>query len=118
VGRRVGGLPVAALAAIGVVAMAGAARFHRSADPVPQRHVVEIRGMAFHPQALVVRRGDTIDWINRDIVPHRATSTRNAGWGTGPLLQGKSGQYVPLSEGEEPYFSEQHPDMLGKLIVR
>ena len=73
VGRRLGGFPVAA-AAIGVLALAGAARSPRPADPVPQRHVVEIRGMAFHPEALEVRRGDTVVWINRDMVPHTATT--------------------------------------------
>ena len=74
--------------------------------------------MAFHPEVLVARRGDTVVWIDRDMVPHTATSTRKAGWNTGPLLQGKSGRYVPRHEGEEPYFCQLHPVMRGKLIVR
>ena len=74
--------------------------------------------MAFHPEALEVRRGDTVVWINRDIVPHTATADRSPGWDTGPLLQGKSGQYVALDRGEDPYFCKLHPVMLGKLIVR
>jgi plastocyanin len=117
-GRKGEWFPIAALAAIGVLAMAGAAGAPPPADPVPQRHIVEIRGMAFHPEALDVRRGDTIVWINRDIVPHTATSTRKAGWDTGPLLQGKSGDYVARQPGEDPYFCQLHPVMLGKLIVR
>ena len=116
--RRCAGLPIAALAAIGVLALAGAAAPFRPADPVPQRHVVEIRGMAFHPEVLEVRRGDTVVWINRDIVPHTATATRTSGWDTGSLLQGKSGQYVASHGGEDPYFCRLHPVMLGKLIVR
>jgi plastocyanin len=117
-GRRATGFPVAALAAIGALALAGTAGSSLPADPVPQRHVVEIRGMGFHPQTLEVRRGDTIVWINRDIVPHTATSTRNPGWNTGPLSQGKSGQYVARHAGDDPYFCQLHPVMLGKLIVR
>lgn len=114
--RRSAGFPIAALAAIGVLTLAGApARF---ADPVPRRHVVEIQGMKFHPEVLQVRRGDTVVWINRDMVPHTATSTRKSGWDTGPLRQGASGQYVARHRGEDPYFCQLHPVMVGKLIVR
>jgi plastocyanin len=116
--RRFAELPIAALAAIGVLALAGAAAPSRPADPVPQRRVVEIRGMAFHPEVLEIRRGDTVVWINRDIVPHTATATRKSGWDTGTLLQGTGGQYVASHGGEDPYFCKLHPVMLGKLIVR
>ena len=116
--RRFAGLPIATLAAVGVLALAGAAAPSHPADPVPQRHVVEIRGMAFHPEVLEVRRGDTVVWINRDIVPHTATATRQSGWDTGTLLQGTSGQYVASHGGEDPYFCKLHPVMLGNLIVR
>ena len=74
--------------------------------------------MAFHPETLEVRRGDTIVWINRDIVPHTATSTRSGEWETGPLLPEESGRYLARHAGEEPYFCRLHPVMLGRLIVR
>ncbi len=74
--------------------------------------------MAFHPEVLELRRGDTVVWINRDIVPHTATATRKGGWDTGSLLQGESGRYVPRRKGEEPYLCTLHPIMLGKLIVQ
>ena len=109
---------VAALAAIGVLALPGVAGMHHRADPVPGRHVVEIQGMAFHPQALEVQQGDTVVWVNRDIVPHTATSSQDGDWNTGPLAQGESGRYVPRHTGEAPYFCQLHPVMLGKLIVR
>ena len=117
-GRGAATIAGAGLGAIGALALAGAGVPSRPAGPLPQRHVVEIRGMAFHPEALEVRRGDTVVWINRDIVPHTATADRSPGWDTGPLLQGKSGQYVALDRGEDPYFCKLHPVMLGKLIVR
>ena len=74
--------------------------------------------MAFHPEVLEVRRGDTVIWINRDIVPHTATAKRKGGWNTGPMPQGVSGHYVANHRGEDSYFCELHPTMLGKLIVR
>ena len=116
--RRAARFPVAGLVAIGALALAGAGIPSHAAGPLPQRHVVEIRGMAFHPEALEVRRGDTILWINRDIVPHTATSTRSGEWDTGPLLQDETGQHVARHAGEDPYFCRLHPVMLGRLIVR
>jgi plastocyanin len=119
-----GGVPrsarfsAAALAAVGVLASAGAVASPQPHDLRPQRHIVEIRGMAFHPAVLEVRRGDTVVWINQDIVPHTATSTRKSGWSTGSLLQGQSGRDVPNAIGEEPYVCELHPTMQGKLIIR
>jgi plastocyanin len=100
------------------LAFALAAVPHRPATLVPQRHVVEIRGMAFHPAVLNVGQGDTVIWTNRDIVPHTATASRKSGWNTGPLPQGKSGQYVAPHRGEDPYFCELHPTMVGRLVVR
>jgi plastocyanin len=116
--RRVVGAPIAALGAVGAQALAGAAMPPRTTGPAPRRHVVEIRGMAFHPEVLEARRGDTVVWINRDIVPHTATASGRSGWDTGPLVQGTSGQYVARRPGTEPYLCKLHPTMLGKLIVR
>jgi len=116
--RRAAGFPAAALAAVGVLIVTGAAISPRRSEPVPHRHLVEIRGMAFHPAVLEVRRGDTVVWVNRDMVPHTATATRKPGWTTGPLLQGKSGQYVANRRGKDSYACELHPTMLGKLVVR
>ena len=105
---------IAALAVAGSLALAAAA----PTNPRPIRHVVEIRGMAFHPEVLQVSRGDTVEWINRDIVPHTATSTRKGGWDTGPLPEGKTGRYIAAHRGEDPYICKLHPTMVGKLIVR
>lgn len=117
-GRQPAAVPVVALAAIGGLIVAGAAIPPRPTDLVSQRHVVEIRGMAFHPAVLQARPGDTVVWINRDIVPHTATASGKSGWNTGALLQGKSGQHVVRRRGEDSYFCELHPIMVGKLIVR
>jgi plastocyanin len=74
--------------------------------------------MGFHPRELEVHRGDTVVWINRDLVPHTATSVRKGGWSTGLLVEKGSGRHVPGRLGEDDYFCELHPVMRGKLIVR
>lgn len=103
-----------------LLALAGTLGLRQSPDrgPAPRRHVVEMRGMGFQPRELEVRRGDTVVWINRDVVPHTATSIQKRGWSTGPLVEEQSGHYVPRRPGEDDYFCELHPVMRGKLIVR
>ena len=41
---------------------------------LPREHVVEIQAFKFQPQRTMVSPGDTIVWINRDIVPHSVTA--------------------------------------------
>ena len=33
-----------------------------------------MENMRFQPQSLTVARGDTVVWVNKDLVPHTATS--------------------------------------------
>jgi plastocyanin len=102
---------------LGVV-LAGALAPLLPGRAAPRRHVVEIRGMAFHPAVLEVQPGDTVVWVNRDFVPHTATAIDKDTWHTGTLAPRDSGRYVPRGTGEDRYFCELHPPMEGKLIVR
>jgi plastocyanin len=85
--------------------------------PAPRRHTVEIRGMEFHPAELTVAVGDTVVWINRDLVPHTATGAGKTKWDTGQLAQGDSGRYVARVAGNVSYVCAFHPTMRGKLLV-
>ncbi len=98
--------------------LAGGAGAARQEAIAPKRHIVEMSGMGFHPDTLELRRGDTVVWINRDIVSHTATAKTKAAWTTGTLAQGQSGSYVARRKGEDPYFCQLHPTMLGRLFVR
>ena len=73
--------------------------------------------MAFHPASLEVARGDTVVWINRDLVPHSATG-RDRGWTTGVLARDREGRRVAGRAGEVRYFCELHPVMTGRIVVR
>ncbi|MGQ0702602.1 MAG: hypothetical protein ACT4PM_05665 [Gemmatimonadales bacterium] len=74
--------------------------------------------MAFQPAVLEVAPGDTVVWINKDIVPHTATAVGSAGWDTGTLVQGDSGHSIPRSTGTISYICKLHPTMQARLIVR
>ncbi|HLQ69693.1 MAG TPA: cupredoxin family copper-binding protein [Gemmatimonadales bacterium] len=108
IGRFAIVLPLAAFAAGG--GGGGRARPSRA-------HAIEIHGMAFHPASLNVSVGDTVVWINRDIVPHTATGRGRRQWDSGQLQQGDSGRYVPRRSGRAPYTCTLHPTMKGLLII-
>ena len=40
----------------------------------PARHRVAMHGVRFDPDSLVVAVGDTVEWDNRDLVPHTSTA--------------------------------------------
>ena len=83
----------------------------------PHLHVVEIQAFQFHPQRIVIAPGDTIVWVNRDIVPH--TVTANGGtWESQTLEEGQSWQVVVEATGVYSYFCKFHPHMTGVLATR
>lgn len=100
----------------GMLVFLGAALMASGNPALPRRHVVEIRGMAFVPEVLRVARGDTIVWVNRDIVPHTATAA--PAWDTGTLRQQERGVIVPNRAGRVRYRCTLHPSMTATLIIR
>ena len=82
-----------------------------------QRHVVEIRDFGFHPQRIFVFPGDTIVWINRDIVPHTATA-EDGTWGSKDLEEGDSWEMVVKNGGIQSYFCNFHLQMTAVLEAR
>lgn len=84
---------------------------------LPRRHVIEIREFSFFPHRIVVAPGDTIVWVNRDIVPH--TITANSGmWRSQALEEGQTWEVVIEIHGHIGYFCEFHPHMTGVLASR
>lgn len=86
--------------------------------PAPaQRHVVEIHDFRFEPAQLVAALGDTVVWINRDIVPHTATGVDET-WDSGTLEETESWSLVVQAVGQQVYYCRFHPTMKGALRVK
>ena len=89
-----------------------------AADPPSQRHVVEIRDLEFTPKELVAAPGDTITWINYDLVPHTVTANDDS-WDSGFVGAQKQWQTVIETDMYASYFCRYHPSMTARLrIVR
>jgi plastocyanin len=97
-----------ALYSIGPSAAAGASK--------PATHTVTIDASRFEPEVLKVRAGDTVVWVNKDIVAHTATS-QLGGFDSGMIVPGKSWTYRVRQTGEVAYICAYHPTMKATLRV-
>jgi plastocyanin len=78
-------------------------------------YVIEIKKMKFDPAELTVEKGDTVVWINNDIVTHDVTEEIDKLWTSGPLAPGESWSLVITKSAD--YFCSIHVVMKGKLLA-
>lgn len=83
---------------------------------VPVKHTVEIIAMNFQPAELVVNSGDTVVWINRDIVAHDVTEEPGKAWASPVMPSGASWSKVVTKSAN--YYCSIHVVMKGKLLVQ
>jgi plastocyanin len=100
-----------------LMALAGAAALMAPALAAgPKTHTVVMEGFRFVPETLEVQRGDTVEWVNRDIVPHTATA---AGvFDSGSIAPQARWKRVMGKTGSVAYVCTFHPTMKGTLQVR
>jgi plastocyanin len=77
---------------------------------------VTIEGMRFQPAVLTVAPGDTIVWINKDLVPHTATSKAGR-FDSRDIQADRSWRYTVRDTGDFPYICTFHPAMKAMLRV-
>lgn len=82
----------------------------------PATHTVTMEGMVFKPMTLTIRPGDTVVWVNKDIVEH--TATAKGSFDSKMVAAGKSWKRTFKTAGSFDYVCTYHPTMTGKLVVR
>lgn len=85
-------------------------------QPKGKMHTVTIESMRFQPELLTVARGDTIVWVNKDIVPHTATSKAGR-FDSKDIQVDKSWKYTIRKRGDFAYICTFHPTMKAMLRV-
>lgn len=106
------------LARLGVVA--GALVCCGGADaeaPKPVTHTVTIDSTRFSPESVTVTSGDIVIWVNKDVIPHTATS-KTGGFDSGTIASGDSWKHTVTGQGEFTYTCIFHPTMKGRMIVK
>ena len=80
---------------------------------------VTIDNFAFDPQVLTISPGTKVTWLNRDDVPHTATSSDSpAKFNSKAIDTDEKFSYVFTQPGTYPYFCAVHPKMTGKIVVK
>jgi plastocyanin len=80
---------------------------------------VTIDNFAFDPQALTVAPGTKVTWLNRDDVPHTATSSDSPPkFNSKAIDTDEQFSQVFTRPGTYPYFCSVHPKMTATIIVK
>lgn len=87
------------------------------ARPKPTTHTVSIEGMKFQPEALAVAVGDIVVWVNKDLVPHTATSSKAGIFDSKLIEPDKSWKLIVRTKGDFDYVCTYHPTMKATLRV-
>ncbi len=76
---------------------------------------VTIEKLIYTPAAVGAKAGDTIEWVNKDVIAHTATAT-NGDWDVmiGP---NKTARVMLKKAGAVDYFCKFHPNMKGRVTV-
>jgi plastocyanin len=80
-------------------------------------HRIEIRDMAYAPAEVTVAPGDTIVWVNRDIVPHTVTADARR-FDSGSVSPSAEWSLVARDRGRTSYTCVFHPTMKGAIVVK
>lgn len=90
----------------------------RTSNVQTKTHLVEIKQMKFVPAKLTVAPGDSIKWVNRDIVEHDVLG-EDKGLFKSKRLQTNDAFAVKITgeEKEIQYLCSLHPTMEGEIII-
>ena len=87
-----------------------------SEKTIPKVHIVEIKQMKFQPAELTIQKGDTVVWVNKDIVAHDVTEESGKAWASSLMPVGQSWSSV-ITESAD-YYCSIHPIMKGSIYVQ
>lgn len=82
----------------------------------PKTFTVEIKDMKFVPETVTVAKGDTVIWINKDMVTHDITEEASKTWSSGPLKSDSSWKMAVTDESD--YYCSIHTVMKGHIEIQ
>jgi plastocyanin len=76
---------------------------------------ITMENLVISPAEVSAKVGDTVEWINKDILAHTATA-RNGEWDV-MLPPKKTGTLVLKKAGTVDYYCRFHPNMKATLVI-
>jgi plastocyanin len=101
-----------------VVGLVATAARREGAKPPLAKAEVKIDNFAFTPMDLTVPAGTTVEWVNRDDIPHVVVSDDKKTFKSRALDTDEKYSYTFTTPGTYSYFCSLHPKMTGKIIVK
>jgi plastocyanin len=102
--------------AAGFLLAGTAASTSGAAASVPP-HLVVIENVQFSPQSLIVKAGERITWVNKDLFPHSATADAKL-FDSKAIAPNASWTWVAGKPGTYAYGCTFHPTMKGAVTVQ
>ena len=103
------GIPVLGIAVLGVAVLGMSVPAHAATIQISMQNLV------IAPAAASAKVGDTIEWINKDILAHTATA-RNGDWDV-TLPPNRTVKLVLKKAGTIDYYCRFHPNMKARLTI-
>ena len=103
--------------AVALTAITGCSNHNKEtiSERIPGSDTVIINLMQFSPSTLNTNIGDTITWINKDLVAHNVKDTIHNLFYSDTLNTGKSYRWIVT--GGANYICTIHPTMNGEIVV-
>jgi plastocyanin len=108
-------LSAASAASLARLVLMGALAAQGVVLAAPATHEVTIEDMRFDPPTLTVQAGDSVTWVNKDLVPHTASAPA---FDTQTIAPNASLTLTIEKPGSYAYACRFHPGMLGTLLVQ
>jgi plastocyanin len=86
-----------------------------AAPPAGTTARVTMENIAFKPDRLTARVGQTVHWTNQDGVPHTVTATKGASFASKVLEPSQSYSYKVAATGTVSYVCTIHANMKGTI---
>ena len=79
---------------------------------------IQIANFAFSPSELIIKKGETVTWVNQDSVKHTITSDSGTEISSQLLSKSETYSHTFNTQGTFSYHCSLHSGMAGKIIVQ
>jgi len=100
-----------------LIALGGSALGAAAAPQTPVIHKVTIDATSYSPKTVTVAMGDSVVWVNKDVLVHTVTA-KDGRYDSHDIPAGGSWTYTPKAAGLSAYACTYHTTMRGTLRVR
>jgi plastocyanin len=104
--------------AAGLGIAAGTIVHGRSQKDAVGANEIKIDNFTFAPGTVTVTRGTTVEWLNRDDIPHTVVSEDKTTFKSKALDTDDKFSNTFTKPGSYSYFCSIHPKMTGKIVVQ